>query len=366
MKTYNNLFKDANNIETLKEAVHTVCSKRKKYNQYKKYIEDEDATVKLAKEWLNNFKNDKHISKEIYDGITRKKRTIIVPTFKELVIQHCLIKVLIPIFTKGMYEHSYASIPGRGAHKGKKVIEKYIHNSANKHNCKYVLKMDIQKYFENIDHDILKEMLSRKIRDKKMLEILFEIIEVVDKGLPLGFYTSQWLANWYLQGLDHYIKEQLKAKFYIRYMDDMVIFGSNKKELHKIRREIEKYLNNKLHLKMKDNWQVYLFDYVDKNGKHVGRDLDFMGFRFYRDKTILRKNIMLKAARKAKKISKKEKSTIYDCKQILSYLGWINCTDTYNMYLKRIKPYVSFQQCKRRISTYDKRKAKEGKYELRI
>lgn len=308
VKSYNNLFKDASSIETLKEAVHIVCNKRKKYNRCKKYVENEDSTVELAAKWLNDFKNDKHIPKEIYDGISRKKRIIIVPTFKELVVQHCLMKVLIPIFMKGMYEHSYASIPGRGAHKGKRVIEKYIRDPANKRNCKYVLKMDIQKYFENIDHDILKGMLSKKIRDNRILTILFEIIDVVDKGLPLGFYSSQWLANWYLQGLDHYIKEDLKAKLYIRYMDDMVIFGSNKKELHRIRHEIEKYLNDKLHLKMKNNWQVYLFDYVNKDGKHIGRDLDFMGFRFYRDRTILRKSILVKATRKAKKDFKKRQT----------------------------------------------------------
>ncbi|MFV0552917.1 MAG: hypothetical protein ACK5L6_13505 [Anaerorhabdus sp.] len=80
-----------------------------------------------------------------------------------------------------------------------------------------------------------------------------------------------------------------------------------------------------------------------------------MGFRFFRKKTILRKRIMLKATRKAVKISKKSRMTIHDIRQIMSYLGWINCTDTYDMYLMRIKPYVNFRYCKQRISAYDKR-----------
>jgi hypothetical protein len=214
--------------------------------------------------------------------------------------------------------------------------------------------MDIRHFFDTIPHDILKEMLAKKIHDKAMLNLLFEIIDITDEGLPLGFYTSQWLSNWYLQGLDHYIKEDLKAVYYVRYMDDMVIFGSNKRELHKMRVLIEEYLNNKLGLNLKGNWQVYRFDYV-KNKKHYGRDLDFMGFRFFRNKTILRKSILRRLKRKVQKIRKKFKPTMYDIRQLLSYNGWLKATDTYWMYLDYVKPYVDFKKLKRRISNYDKR-----------
>ena len=112
---------------------------------------------------------------------------------------------------------------------------------------------------------------------------------------------------------------------YMRYMDDMVIFGSNKRVLHRMRQAISDYLGMELGLELKANWQVFRFSY----GNNQGRDLDFMGFRFYRNRTILRKSIMYKATRKARKISKKEKTTILDARQMLSYLGWIDCTDTY-------------------------------------
>lgn len=133
-------------------------------------------------------------------------------------------------------------------------------------------------------------------------------------------------------------------------MDDMVIFGSNKRVLHRMRQAISDYLEMELGLELKANWQVFRFSY----GNNQGRDLDFMGFRFYRNRTILRKSIMYKATRKARKISKKEKATILDARQMLSYLGWIDCTDTYLMYRKWIKPCVSFQQLKRKVSRYDK------------
>ena len=101
----------------------------------------DDALVALSYDWINNYENAEHVPVYIYDGITRKERVIIVPTMEELIVQHNVVNALKPMFCKGMYEHSYASLPGRGAHKGKQVIEKWIRTDAR--NCKYVLKMDI-------------------------------------------------------------------------------------------------------------------------------------------------------------------------------------------------------------------------------
>ena len=356
MKSYNHLYEVAISEEVRKKAIHNVIIGRKHMKNLSRYASNLPLTENLSYKWITNYKNPKHKPIQINDGISHKVRTIIVPTFEELTVQHCIVQALLPMFYHGMYEHSYASIPNRGAHKGKKFIEKWIRHDSK--NCKYILKMDIKHFFDSIPHDILKQKLSRQIHDEKMLNLLFTIIDVTDTGLPLGFYTSQWLANWYLQELDHYIKENLQAKHYIRYMDDMVIFGSNKRELHRMKDCIQNFLQHKLGLTLKENWQIFRFVYV-RNGKQHGRDLDFMGFRFFRDRTILRRSIMLKATRKARRISKKDKPTIYDMRQMMSYLGWIGCTDTYKMYEDIIKPYVCFQKYKRRVSAYDKRKLKE-------
>ena len=114
-----------------------------------------------------------------------------------------------------------------------------------------------------------------------------------------------------------------------------------------MRKAIADYLSGSLGLKLKDNWQVFRFDF---NGRF--RCLDFMGFKFYRDRTILRRSIMLKAFRKAKSM-KRKRITIYTARQMLSYLGWINCTDVYGFYVKHIKPYVNFGKLKRYVSRYD-------------
>lgn len=353
MKSYNHLYEncisESNRRLALVNAKH---SKRFRKIMKHRHMSD-DAAVEQSFDWIVRYENAEHVPVYIYDGITRKERTIIVPTMEELLVQHCVVNALKPMFCKGMYEHTYASLPGRGAHKGKQVIEKWLRTDLK--NCKYVLKMDIRHFFDSVPHDRLKAKLRKTIHDEKMLDLLFRIIDVTDIGIPLGFYTSQWLSNWYLQGLDHYIKEQLRAVHYMRYMDDMVIFGSNKKVLHRTRQAISDYLENELGLELKANWQVFRFSYIDRESKEKGRDLDFMGFRFYRNRTILRKSIMYKATRKALKISKKEKPTILDARQMLSYLGWIDCTDTYQMYRKRIKPHVNFQQLKRKVSGYDKR-----------
>ena len=315
--------------------------------------------MKRVRGFASDFHNADHKPVEIYDGITRKKRTIIVPRYYEQIVHHMTVNVLIPIFEHGMYEHSYASLPGRGAHRGKKVIEKWIRKDPK--SVKYCLKMDVRKFFDSIPHDVLLRKLEKIIDDEEFLGVIREILSVTETGLPLGFYTSQWLANWYLDELDHYIKEVLRAPHYMRYMDDMVIFGSNKRELHRIRAAIDEYLKTRLGLELKENWQVFRFDYIDRDGNHRGRFLDYMGFRFYRDRTTIRRSIMLKATRKARRIGRKEKPSIYEVRQMTSYLGWIDCTDTYGMYTKWIKPFVDIQKCKRRMSAYDRRKNQEEK-----
>ncbi|MCM1232026.1 MAG: reverse transcriptase/maturase family protein [Ruminococcus flavefaciens] len=278
MKSYNHLWELYLSEENIMIAIQNSSKGKRNRKKVKKIYENPEDYVEYFQEYGEYFHNYKHIPIDIFDGISRKKRQIIVPEYDEQVIHHMATNILIPIFSKGMYEHVYGSLPKRGAHAAKKRIEKWIQKDPK--NCKYCLKMDIKKYFNSIPHDILEAKLARVIHDKKFLKLMHEIIGVQPDGIPLGFYTSQWLANWYLQGLDHYIKEDLEAVHYIRYMDDMVIFGPNKKKLHKIRRKIEEYLENELGLKMKENHQVFRFDYT-KKGERRGRHLDFMGFKFY-------------------------------------------------------------------------------------
>ena len=273
----------------------------------------------------------------IKEGISKKERTIYKPNFyPDQIIQWAIILQISPILSRGMYEFSCGSIPNRGIHYGKKYVEKWI--KSDHKNTKYYLKLDISKFYPSININILKQKIKRKIKDIKVLKLLCGILDKND-GLPIGILISQWLANFYLQDLDHYIKERLKIKYYIRYMDDMILFGRNKKELHKTRIAVENFLNT-IGLKLKPNWQIYKFNC---------EPLDFMGFRFYIDKTIIRKSIMLRVTRKANKIYKKLNPTYHDACSMLSYMGWIKNTDSFNLFNNRIKPYVNITQLKKII-----------------
>ena len=151
-----------------------------------------------------------------------------------------------------------------------------------------------------------------------------------------GNFTSQWFANFNLQDLDHYIKEELKVKYYIRYMDDMVLFHRNKKELHKIRIAVDEFLH-KEGLKIKENWQLFKTD---------SRPLDFLGYRFYRGHTTLRRSNCLRIRRRIKKIYKKGKINVTDAGAVLSYNGWLKHSNSYNFTKKYINPYISINKCK--------------------
>lgn len=158
----------------------------------------------------------------------------------------------------------------------------------------------------------------------------------------------------------HHIVVSACYDIFMKGMDDMVVFGKNKKELHRMQQEIERFLREKFNLQMKGNWQVFRFDYTEKKtGKRKGRPLDFMGFQFYHDKTILRESIMLSCTRKVNRVAKKEKITWYDATAILSYMGYLSNTDTYDMYLQRVKPYVNVKKLKKIVSKHSKRKERE-------
>ena len=171
--------------------------------------------------------------------------------------------------------------------------------------------------------------------------------------LPI-LYFSESIFTLILRDFDHRVKEITGKDIYVRWMDDMVIFSGNKRKLHRYKDGIESELAH-LGLRLKENWRIERFDHPKG-----GCFLDYMGFRFYRNRTTLRRSIYLKMCRKAKKIAKKEKPAIYDIRQFMSYIGWIKHSDTYGAYSEHIKPYVNIQYMKQRISRHDKRRTKNG------
>ena len=278
------------------------------------------------------YRPSKYIEKTIKEGSKQKERKISIPKFyPDQIIQWAMLLQTIPYFSKGMYVFTCGSVPNRGTSYAKRYLERWLHNDFK--GTRYCLKLDVHHFYQSISHKCLKEMLKRKFKDEKLLKLLYLIIDSTEEGLPIGNVTSQWLANFYLQGLDHYIKEKLHVKYYIRYMDDMVLLGSNKRELHKDCCLISDYLNS-IGLILKSNYQVFKTD---------SRGIDFLGYRFFHYKTILRHSIMLRITRKVKRVFKKKSWNLHNCMAIISYLGWIKHSNSYQLYQKWIKPYVNIK-----------------------
>lgn len=363
------LFEKLVSIENLEQAVINSAKKKTDRARVRNALKYKDCIVRKLRYLLINKKLRLPIHKgvDINDGISQKKRIIVKPHYVyELIFQWAIVQVLKPIMMKGMYKWSCGSITGRGALYGKRYLERYIKQNPKK--IKYGVEADIYHFFESVDIELLKEMFKKKIRDKDMLWAINLVLdcnkiiyhgEEIDIGLPIGFYTSQWFANFYLEGLDHYIKEQLHMKCYLRYVDNLVLVGANKRELHKALFEISKYLAG-IGLKLKGNYQVFRFSYTDKQGNEKGRAFDFMGYRFFRNKVIIRRKIFYKIMRKVRKVSRLKIIDVHSARQITCYMGYIKHTDSYKLFQERIKPLVNIGNCKRIVSGSDTRKEKRN------
>ncbi len=180
--------------------------------------------------------------------------------------------------------------------------------------------------------------------------------------MPKGFYTSPWLANYLLTPLDYHIVQDLKPDHYLRYMDNMFLFARNKKELHAMVLEIEWYLREELHLKLKGDWQIFRFEgYNRKAGKVTGRAINCLGFVVHNNRITLRKTILKRARAKANRIYRQKRCRRIDAAAVISYLGYFDHSDTYGYYLRYIKPKVSVQYCKRRIAALARKGSKNKK-----
>ncbi len=288
-----------------------------------------------------------------------KYRKIYMPEIHEQWLHHIIVLVLEPIIIATAYPYSCGSFPKRGSHYGKKQIERWLKDTKG---TRCFAKIDIRHFYDNIRIDVLMKELAIRIKDNWFLYIIQLCLKGFKKGIPLGFYISQWLANYILEPLDKMVTEKLGIKKFMRYMDDMPLFASNKKTLHKAIVSIKQMLGQRFRLKLKRTYQVCKF-YYQKGKRIIGRPLDFMGFLFYRNKTTIRKSIMLSATRLAGKMYRaKEENRGYFQKHIqamLSYMGWFSCTDTYECYEQRIKPFVNVGRLKKIISKLKRRQKYE-------
>lgn len=276
----------------------------------------------------------------------RSKQRLIMklPYYPDRIIQWAIMLQIEEYFIKTLCYHSCASIPSAGNARVHKLMNKY----RALYDYDYYLDIDIKKFYPNIDREVLKKQLEHKFKDKDLLWLLFQIIDSSPydenslkdeyiRGVPIGSYLSQYLANFNLSPLDHWLKEEKHCKVVLRYMDNIIIGGDDKAELHKLKCEIDEFVWNELHLVLKDNWKIYPIS------KHP---VDFIGYCYGEDRTRLRKQTCQRFKKLCYRIKRQNYCTEHQFRSLGSYYGilkWCDGVGLWNKYYGLIKPIV--QRC---------------------
>ena len=338
MKRFGDLYEQIYDMENLKLAHHNA---KKGKGWYKEVLMINEDPEKYLTELQNMLINKTYHTSEYETFIKRdggKEREIYkLPYYPDRICQWAILQVIEPILIKTMTIDTYSAIPERGIHFGLKRVQHDIQTDVK--GCQYCLKLDAKKYYPSIDHNILKTKYARLFKDKDLLWLLYEIIDSTEenKGVPIGNYLSQYSGNFYFSSFDHWIKEEKHVKHYHRYMDDIVIFGETKEELHCLKKEIDEYFKNELHLTVKENWQVFP-TYV--------RGVDFLGYRIFLNYVLLRKSTCKQMKRKMieirNKVTEGNMMNYSEWCAINSYNGWLIHCNSFRLRNKYIRPLVPY------------------------
>ena len=321
MLRINNLYQSIISVENLLRADQN--ARRGKLKQYGVQAHDKNRVQNIDNlhHLLVNmdFRTSEYKVFTVYEP---KERIVYkLPYYPDRIVHHAIMNVLEPIFISHYNADTYACIKGRGIHSAANKLRKALRDVSS---TKYCLKLDIRKFYPSVDHDVLKGLLRRKFKDKDLLYLLDEIIDSAP-GLPIGNYLSQYLANYYLSNFDHWIKQDLRVKYYFRYADDMVILSQSKPQLHAILHQIKCQLEL-LKLEVKGNYQVFPVK---------SRGIDFIGYKFFHTHTLLRKSIKQRFV-KAVRANKSQQT-------IAAYIGWAKHCDS-NHLLKTILGMKAFNE----------------------
>ena len=255
-----------------------------------------------------------------------KPRMIDAPTVGDCVVHHAVMNLLEPWFERRFIQDSFACRKAKGTHAASTRTTQFMRAASAQWGHPYVLKGDISKYFSNINHERLLSILPRVISDKDVLWLFRQIVTnngYTDKGLPLGALTSQWLANLYLDSLDHFVKDELGIKYYVRYMDDFVIIGPSKQWCWTVLENIKDFVNVSLELQLNPKTGVW----------PISHGVDFVGYRHWTDHILPRKRTVKRAKKAFKafpgRFRRGEVSLEYVRARIVSFTGYMQHCNGY-------------------------------------
>lgn len=285
-----------------------------------------------------------------------KKRLVMALPFKSRIVQWAIYLALNPFFDRLMIEDSYACRIGKGSLAAIQRLQYWLRIIQNKPGKWYCLKLDISKYFYRVDHKILLDILRRRIEDKDLMELLEVIINcdgerfglprfasaeevefdewLTDVGMPIGNLTSQLFANIYLNELDQFCKHVLHIRFYIRYMDDVIILAESREKAHEYRAKIEQFLNEVLHLDLNNKTSV----------RPAEQPVEFVGYMATAKRLRLRKPTVRRIKSAFRAICRRyfagEMSKEDFQRRVASYKGMIEYCDNENLRSRLNEIYI--------------------------
>ncbi len=268
MKRIGNLFERVTSYDNLLMSFHLAmkgCGKTGEACRFFYHLEPE--LIRLRNQLVQEtYRPGPYRYFTIYDP---KERVIAVAPFRDRVVHHAVVGILTPPYEQIFIHDSYATRADKGTHKAIRRAQSYLRR------WQWYLKLDVKQYFYSVDHGILMGLLRRKLKDRRLLNLLERLIwnpRFPGKGLPIGNLTSQFLANVYLDPLDHEVKDHIGVLGYVRYMDDMVVFGDDKRALMKIKSKMEAFLESRLALALKSEVTCL---------NRASHGLSFLGMRIF-------------------------------------------------------------------------------------
>lgn len=330
-------------MENLYMAYEDAASGRRYNKDVLLYSQDTWSQLRELREKIlaGEYEIDRYYIFYVYEP---KKRMIMSIGFEHRIVQWAIYRVLNPILVKGYIDDSYGCIPGRGALGAMQCLQGWVEYVSRKENEWFYLKLDISKYFYRISHRVLKKILRKKIKDERLLEVLFGVIDckhtpfglppgkgpgevpleerLYDVGMPIGNLLSQMFANIYLDVLDQFCKRTLGIKFYVRYMDDIIILSDSKIQLREWKDRIAVFLETELELMLNNKTCI----------RPISQGIEFVGYRVWSNRVMLRKSTTLKIKRNLKGVREAYHDyliTLEKASQTFqSYVGMLKHTDS--------------------------------------
>ena len=322
-------------LDLCKKAILQASKNKRKRESVKKVLGDFEAKSEELRRLIldETYQPSPYKCCNIVDHPSGKARVLHKPKFyPDQCVHHIIILLLGDELLKRLDPYCIASIPKRGIHYGHRAIRRWLQRSRT--DTRYCLKCDIKKCYDNIRPPVVVAAVARFVKDKKFLRLIAKVA-YSHPSLPLGNYTSGWLQNLVMAPLDRLIRQQKDAKHYLRYVDDFIILGLNKRKLRNMLDSIRATLAT-LGLQLKENWQIFP---VDERG------IDMLGYRFYRHHTTMRKRNVLALMRTIR--AYQHRPTPARARSLLSRIGGCKWFSSYNFWQKHCQ-LLDFKQIKRR------------------